>query len=87
MEARAIFRSVKPLPGWCLEIEMETGSTVHFDFTTRLNTARFGALQDEGVFRSVQTDGHSLLFYDNGRERVNISAQIFLDLLAVDRTR
>ena len=87
MEARRIFKSVKPLPDWRLEIEMETGSTIYFDFTTRLNTARFGALLEEGVFESVRTDGKSLLFYDGERERVNIQAQILFDLLAIDRTR
>lgn len=82
-----VFKSVKPLPHWKLDIQMETGSIILFDFTTRIRTARFGSLENEEVFRSVTTDGDSLIFFQNGKEKVNIPADTFWDLLRIDRTK
>jgi two-component system chemotaxis response regulator CheY len=72
--------------GW-LQVEMESGSTVRLDMHRRLQSVRFGLLRNQEVFRSVATDGYRLIFYQNGIEVLEIPADTFMDLLAVDRTR
>lgn len=85
-EQKSYFKSVGALPGYKLEVETATGSKIEFDFTTRLSTMRFGLLKDEELFSAASTDGNSLIFKKDGRVRVVISAEEFLDLLKVDRT-
>lgn len=79
------FRSVRALPGYLLEVSMETGSFIRFSFCGRLNTARFGTLRDEELFRSVQTDGNYLIFQKAGKMPVKITASEFMDLVLIDR--
>ena len=81
------FKSVCALPDYQLEVIMETGTSIHFDFRTRLNTARFGMLKDEALFRSAQTDGDYLIFQKAGRMPVKITASEFMDLVLIDRTK
>ena len=81
------FKSVQALPGHQLEVAMETGTTIHFDFSSRLNTARFGMLRDEELFQSVSTDGNYLHFQKAGKMPVKITASEFMDLVLVDRTK
>ena len=81
------FRSVRALPDFQLEVIMETGSAIRFDFSGRLDTARFGMLRDEEMFRSVYTDGDYLIFSRAGRMPVKISASEFMDLILIDRRR
>jgi len=80
------FRSVKVLPGYRMEVETATCSRIEFDFTSRLNTIRFGTLRDSGVFATASTDGDNILFRKNDEIKVKISAPEFIDLLLVDRT-
>jgi len=88
IEAEAgYFKSVRALPDYQLEVTMGTGTTIHFDFRTRLNTARFGMLRDGEVFRNVRTDGNYLIFQKNGRMPVKITASEFMDLVLIDRTK
>jgi len=79
------FRSVRVLPNYQLEVVMGTGTTIHFDFRSRLNTARFGRLQDEELFQNVETDGNYLIFAKAGKMPVKITAAEFMDLVLVDR--
>ena len=81
------FKSVYALPDHQLEVTMETGTTIHFDFRSRLNTIRFGMLRDEELFRSVQTDGNYLVFDKAGRMPVKITASEFMDLVLIDRRK
>jgi len=78
-------KSVRALPGSTLEVTMATGSIIQFDFCSRLNSARFGILQDEELFRSVWTDGNYLIFEKAGRMPLKITASEFLDLVLIDR--
>lgn len=87
MQNSRIFRAVTPLEDGRLRVEMESGSTVCLDMHRRLQSVRFGLLRNQDVFRSVATDGHRLIFYRDDIEVVEISADTFMDLLAVDRTR
>jgi len=81
------FRCVQALPDYQLEVFMETGTIIHFDFRSRLNTARFGRLKDEELFRSVRTDGDYLIFEKTGRMPVKITASEFMDLVLIDRRK
>jgi len=81
------FKSVKALPDYQLEVTMETGTTIHFDFRSRLNTIRFGMLRDEDVFKSVKTDGTYIIFNKAGRMPVKITASEFMDLVLIDRRK
>lgn len=78
-------QSVRALSGYWLEVVMQTGAVIRFDFTSRLHTARFGALQEDAVFKSVRTDGDYLLFRRGEVDCVKITAKEFLDLVLVDR--
>lgn len=81
------FKKVIANPGYHLEVSMETGTTIQFDFSTRLNTARFGELRDEELFRSVRTDGNYLIFEKVGKMPVKITASEFMDLVLTDRRK
>ncbi|NMA91978.1 MAG: DUF2442 domain-containing protein [Firmicutes bacterium] len=81
------FKQVKALPGYRLEIIMETETIITFNFQSRLKTARFGRLKDHELFGNVRTDGNNLIFEKAGKIPVNISAREFLDLVMIDRTR
>jgi two-component system chemotaxis response regulator CheY len=85
--AEGYFKAVRALPDFLLEVTMETGTTIHFDFRSRLNTARFGRLRDEELFRSVRTDGDYLIFTKAGKMPVKITASEFMDLVLIDRTK
>ena len=80
------FKNVTALPGYKLEVEMGTDTHILFDFTSRLETVRFGALKDKAVFYTVYTDGNYILFQKEGVDKVKISADDFMDLVLVDRT-
>lgn len=84
---RRVFRSVMPLPNYQLKIEMETGNDILFDFTSRLQSVRYGKLQDLKIFESVRTDGDALIFGVNEKELVTVTADDFMDLLMIDRTK
>lgn len=81
------FKNVHALPDYQLEVTMETGTTIYFDFRTRLDTVRFGMLKDKDLFRSVYTDGNYLIFNKVGKMPVKISASDFMDLVLIDRRR
>ncbi|NLK18219.1 MAG: DUF2442 domain-containing protein [Synergistaceae bacterium] len=80
------FKSVKALPGYTLKIETETGAGIEFDFSSRLDTMRFGALRDLKLFETANTDGYFILF-GGAAPVIGISAEDFMDLLMVDRTK
>ncbi len=84
-DGASYFQSVHILPDYQLEVVMGTGTTIHFDFRSRLDTARFGRLKDEDLFRSVQTDGNYLIFAKAGKMPVRITAAEFMDLVLIDR--
>ncbi|MBE6013145.1 DUF2442 domain-containing protein [Anaeropeptidivorans aminofermentans] len=86
-KSNGYFRSVQALPGYHLEVTMETGSIIHFNFRSRLNTARFGRLIDEELFQSVQTDGNYLIFHKAGIMPVKVTASEFMDLVLIDRSK
>lgn len=87
MQEAGYFKSVRALPNYRLEVIMETGTVIHFDFHSRLNTARFGRLLDKELFGNVRTDGDYLIFEKAGKMPVKITASEFMDLVLIDRRR
>jgi two-component system chemotaxis response regulator CheY len=81
------FKTVNPADGYKINVVMETGTIIHFDFKPRLNTARFGELKDEQLFKSVYTDGRFLIFEKEGKMPIKISASEFMDLVLIDRRK
>ena len=81
------FRAVHAMPDYQLEVIMETGTVINFDFKSRLNTARFGGLADEELFGNVRTDGDYLIFEKTGKMPVKITASEFMDLVLIDRRK
>jgi len=77
-------QSVRALPDYCLEVVMQTGAVIHYDFTPQLCMSKFGALQEDAVFQSVRTDGDYLLFRRGNMDCVRITAREFMDMLMVD---
>ena len=50
-------KSVMPKDDYLLEVQLENGSSVILDFTSRLHTVRFAMLADKELFRRAVTDG------------------------------
>ncbi len=86
-ESCGYFKSVRALSDHWLEVTMETGSVIYFDFNSRLRTVRFGTLRDEELFQSVKTDGDYLIFSKAGKMPVKITASEFMDLILIDRSQ
>lgn len=81
------FKSVHAYPNYRLEVLMGTGTTICFDFRSRMNTVRFGGLKDEELFRNVRTDGRYLIFEKAGKIPLKITASEFMDLVLIDRRK
>ncbi len=84
---RNIFRNVKAMDDYILEIDMETDTVIYLDFKSRLRSVRYTLLQDINVFRSVHTDGDIIAFGIDPKNLVTITADDFIDLIMIDRTR
>ena len=82
----AIFKSVKPLPGHKLEVELMTGAYVLLDLTSRLDTLRFNSLEDEDFFNTAYTDGDCIIFGDKKQGIKKIDPETFAELILVDGT-
>lgn len=87
MYSDSYFKSVYALPDYHLKVIMETGTSIKFNFQSRLDTMRFGKLRDVELFQSVRTDGNNLIFEKIGKVPVKITAAEFMDLVLIDRRR
>lgn len=50
-------RAVVPKDDYCLEVQLENGSSVILNLESRLQTLRFGMLSDKEFFKKATTDG------------------------------
>lgn len=73
----SFFKSVTPLEGCQLRIEMATGNTVMLDLSLKLETNRFCPLKDPEVFHSVAIDGDFLVF----GSKVKLGATEIMDMV------
>ena len=46
---------MEALPAYRLRVNTGTGASIEFDFSSRLDTMRFGALKDPGLFSTART--------------------------------
>lgn len=79
-------KRVMPMENYRLFLEMETGSTVTVELKNKLETARFGDLADEKLFRTATTDGDFVIWQD-GHFVLKISVKELLDVVMTDRQR
>ncbi len=75
-------KSIAPLSGWRLFVEMEGGSVVLVDMSPKLGTARYADLRNAELFRTVATDGD---FVSWGDGRVTVTARELMDAVFMDR--
>ncbi|MDY0235368.1 MAG: hypothetical protein RBR71_05040 [Gudongella sp.] len=80
-------QSVRALPGYYIEVIMQTGAVIHYNFISQLCIPRFNALQEEKVFQSVRTDGDYLLFSRDNLDCTRITAKEFMDMLMVNTSQ
>lgn len=78
------FVSAHALPKYRCKALMRTGITIDFNFKSRLDTMRFGALREVQMFRSVRTDGNYMIFEKKGKIPIIITASEFMDLVLND---
>lgn len=63
-------KSVIPREDYLLEVLFDNGNSIILNFAKRLNTVRFGMLEDKAFFRCVTTDGILIKWED----KIEISA-------------
>lgn len=73
-------RAIMPMKGYRLLMDMESGSSVIVDLSDKLDTVKYGALEDERLFRKVRTDGDYVIWGDN---QVKVTARELLDVALI----
>lgn len=73
-------RSVTPLNGYRLFMELTSGSVAIVDLSNKLETARFYSLRDENLFKTAITDGDYVI-WGNGEVQVTTKELINVLLL------
>ena len=66
-----IIDNVIPYDDYRILIELKNGQSIILNLEYKLNTIRFGILENKDIFRRVSTDGFSIL-WDKGKLRVSI---------------
>ena len=69
--AMRYIRAVVPMKGHRLFMDMDSGSSVIVDLSVKLRTMKYKELEDEALFRAVETDG-VFVSWGNGRVRVTV---------------
>ncbi len=75
--AMSYIKSVVPLKGHRLFMEMESGSSVTIDLSVKIHTMKYKDLNNESLVRRVATDG-DYVFWD---ERVKVTAKELMDIV------
>lgn len=73
-------RTVLPMKGHRLFMEMEGGSTVTVDLTNKLNTMKYADLSEEEFFLTAATDGDYVI-WGGGRLRLTVNELMEVVLL------
>lgn len=67
-----------------LFMEMESGSSVIVDLSCKLDTIKYGELQEERLFKMVRTDGDYVIWGDN---QVKVTARELLDVVLIGEVK
>lgn len=73
-------KAVLPLKDYRLFMEMESGSSVMVDLSCKLDTVKYGELQDQRLFQKARTDGDYVYWGDN---QVKVTARELLDVVLI----
>ena len=71
-------RAIVPMDDYRLFMDMESGSVLIVNLSIKLNTMKYKALADEGLFRSAKTDGDYVVWGDG---KVRLTAKELLDVV------
>jgi len=68
-------KNVEARDNYCLYVQLENDSSLILNLEKRIQTIRFGLLEDKGFFKTARTDG----FYVRWGDQIEISInEIFL---------
>ncbi|HOE57911.1 MAG TPA: DUF2442 domain-containing protein [Bacillota bacterium] len=73
-------KTVLPMKGYRLFMEMKGGSAVIVDFSNKLHTVKYAELAEEAFFRTAATDGDYVI-WDDGRLRLTVNELMEVVLL------
>ena len=73
--------AVWPLQDGMLQIIFETGNTAVVNLQSKFRTARFCPLQEEGVWKSAETDGKFVRWYRDDFLVVEITCDELLGMI------
>lgn len=73
-------RTVLPMRGYRLFMEMEGGSTVTVDLANKLDTIKYADLSEEDFFMTAVTDGDYVI-WGGGRLRLTVNELMEVVLL------
>jgi len=73
-------RSVLPVKGHRLFLDMQSGSNVMVDFSGKLNTMKYAKFADEAFFQTAETDGNYVI-WGNGKVRLTVNELLEIILL------
>lgn len=73
-------KAVLPMKSYRLFIEMEGGSTLTVDLSSKLHTTKYAELADEAFFKTATTDGDYVI-WGAGRLRLTVNELMEVVLL------
>ena len=71
-------KSVQPMENYRLYMEMEGGSTVTVDLTSKLHTIKYAELKDADFFKNVATDGDYVIW---GEDRLRLTVNELMEVV------
>jgi hypothetical protein len=66
-------KNIEAMENGVLKVILETGNSILVDMSPRLSTSRFGVLNQDEVWKSADTDGRFVHWYQEGDEVAEIS--------------
>ncbi len=73
-------KSVLPMKGYRLFMEMESGSSLIIDLSVKLHAMKYKELADEALFKTASTDGNYVI-WGGGRVRLTVNELMEVALL------
>ena len=79
-DGKGYIRAVIPLKDYRLFMELESGSSVIVDLSTKLKTIKYLPLSDTNMFETAETDGDYVM-WGGGQTKVSVKELMDLVLL------